>query len=104
MPRRKKTYQDALIDKLLQDQGPEELLKSLTATVMNRADVLQHLVCEHRLGQGLFKLHVFMFQLPQTLGRISGMNEVFRPGPFYGPNLDCFQRNLWSAKEKGKVQ
>ena len=37
MPRRKKTHEDELIDKLLQDQKPEERLKSLTAAVINRA-------------------------------------------------------------------
>lgn len=46
MPRRKKTEQDELIDKLLQDHEPEELLKSLTAAVMNRvlgAELTEHL-------------------------------------------------------------
>ena len=37
------------------------------------------------------------------LGRISRINEVFCPGPFYGPKFDCFQRNLWSGREKVKV-
>lgn len=46
MPRRKKTQQDELIDQLLQGQGPEELLKSLTAAIMNRAlgaELTEHL-------------------------------------------------------------
>jgi hypothetical protein len=36
-------------------------------------------------------------------GRISEMNEVFRPDSFYVFELRSFQRNRWSTREKGNV-
>jgi transposase-like protein len=46
MPRKKKSKRDALLDELLKDKAPEELIKELTAAVVNRAldaELTEHL-------------------------------------------------------------
>ena len=46
MPRKQKTKRDEMLDDLLKDRDPQEVLKELTAAVMNRAlaaELTEHL-------------------------------------------------------------